>query len=137
MQHSILRYGILLVVVVAVSMLAMWGCEQLFGERARRASVQNTTGVVMSAALNTATSHRAVMDCRIENQTSKIAHSVVFTVEILEESGEMVGTNPLGNVLNLQPGEIREIEFPVPLMKELPPNFQIETTVNLVRWEPL
>lgn len=129
------KLGIPLVVAVFLLAALIWGRNLLDKPRLTEADAQDTAGMGLRVGEATATPEGALVTAEIENQTRREALSVVFTAEVLDEGGRLLGANPLGNVLNLQPGDSRTIEIQVPLPQAPEGTLTARGEINLVRWK--
>lgn len=123
--------------MLAVSFFTVmaWGYSVLAKPRFSEDSLRDVTGVEIRVAEALSSPRGLFVSCVAENQTQKVASSLVFTVEITTEDGHVLATNPLGNILGLKPGESRTIQVPMPSNSELSPPFLTRARVDLVRWE--
>lgn len=129
------KLGVPLVVGVFLLAALIWGRNLLDKPRLTEADAQDIAGMDLRVGEATATPEGAMVTAEIENQTRREALSVVFTAEVLDEGGRLLGANPLGNVLNLQPGESRTIEIQVPLPQASEGALTARGKINLVRWK--
>lgn len=129
------KLGVPLVVGVFLLAALIWGRNLLDKPRLTEADAQDIAGMELRVGEATATPEGAMVTAEIENQTRREALSVVFTAEVLDEGGRLLGANPLGNVLNLQPGESRTIEIQVPLPQASEEALTARGKINLVRWK--
>ncbi|OJV26991.1 MAG: hypothetical protein BGO12_16760 [Verrucomicrobia bacterium 61-8] len=112
-----------------------WGYSVFTKPRLSEESLRTVTGVEIRVAETQSSPRGLFVSCVAKNQTQKVASSLIFTVEITTESGHVLATNPLGNMLGLKPGESRAIQVPMPSNSELSPPFLTRARVDLVRWE--
>lgn len=129
------RIWISLVLAASFFTVMAWGYSVLTKPRLSEESLRDVTGVEIRVAEALSSPRGLFVSCVAENQTQKVACSLVFTVEITSESGLVLATNPFGNMLGLKPGESREIQVPMPSNSELSPPFLTRARVDLVRWE--
>lgn len=99
------------------------------------ADLQKTDGIrIQALGLEVIGANRDV-SVELTNQTDRTARSVVFEVTLLDQDGQIIATNPLGNVLDLSPGDTRHLTIPLPLEAPAPPGSQPSAKISLVRWE--
>lgn len=127
------KFRILLVVGAVLLVIVARGYVQNSGPN--EASVRDIAGISIRVDEAVVSSKGLSVPCEIENQTRRTATSVVFTVELATEDGRVLSANPLGNVLDLKPGESRSMQVPMPVAADLPAGLLTRAQVNLVRWQ--
>ena len=105
------------------------------GPRLTEDSVRDTSGITIQADAAVVSDSRITIPCRIQNHTHREAASIVFTAEATTEDGRVLAANPLGNVLDLKPGEARSIQIALPPVADLPAPVLSGARVDLVRWK--
>ncbi len=116
---------------IALVAMALAGC---FKQRITEDDLRDVAGIAIQTTDMEVAPDRLTVHCRLENQTERPAVSIVFTVEALAEDGAVVAVNPLGNVLDLLPGDSREVAVPVPMPPGATTPHETRAKVNLVRW---
>lgn len=97
--------------------------------------VQRTDGIEITTILIQQSSRGFSTSSTLHNQTDRLARSVVFTVRIHDASGKIIASNPLGNTLNLMPGEQRVVGLWIPIQSTPPPDCRASSSIELVRWD--
>ncbi|MFV0415939.1 MAG: hypothetical protein ACK5NG_06185 [Chthoniobacterales bacterium] len=105
------------------------------GKRLTEADLRNVSEIEIQTKDIHRSGQNIRVDCELQNHGQRNAYSIVFTVSIKSEDGKLLGANPLGNILNLQPGASQSISIPVPVSEEPPEKIHAEAEVNLVRWD--
>lgn len=98
--------------------------------------LRDTEDIVVQVADSRRTAHSVQVSLSISNHRDRRADSIVLNVQVVDSAGRVLASNPLVNVLSLQPGEKKQLVAPVPLMSAtLPPSgWQVQASAILVRW---
>lgn len=130
------KFGVVLAVAILALGVMTWIRLLPTKGRVSEDSLRDTTGIEMEVGDMEASPGGVRVAVQLHNRTERAAASVVFTVEVVDGAGRTLLVNPLGNSLNLRPGESRAVDVPIPV----PPatdsaadNFA-RGRVNLVRW---
>ena len=129
------RLSVALVLSSLLFALMAWGYSVLSKPRLTEDSLRDVSGIEINVEEALVSPKGLSVNCLIENQTRNVASSIVFTVEITTENGQVLAANPLANMLGLKPDESRAIQVLVPSVPELPPLFFTRARVDLVRWQ--
>ena len=123
-----------LVTLAAVGFIVGWFMVR---PRFDETQMRDTTGIQATVADGQWHRGRYTALLTVTNGAAVPASSVVLTVELMDVRGEVVGSNPLVNLLDLQPGETRAQRIMVPVfaadasMEGVVPRAQ----VTLARWQ--
>lgn len=114
----------------------VWSRNLAPNTRVNEASVRDIAGVELDVGEPNVSPEGTSVTIRMENRTQRTAASVVFTIEVTDDAGQTLMANPLGNALNLQPGESRTMDVPIPMPADTDRAAakSARGRVNLVRW---
>lgn len=129
-SHPAFRFASVTVFLAALALV--WGV--FLRPQTGETDLRDLSGIEIEITGSTPSANGLTVDCRIENRGPRTARSVVFTVSLVAENGEILASNPLGNTLNLKPGAFHTVSVPLPVPDKLPPTSQNRAELQLVRW---
>lgn len=130
------KFGAVLAAVILAIGVMTWIRLLPAKGRVSEDSLRDTTGIEMEVGDMDASPGGVSVAVHLHNRTERVAASVVFTVEVVDGAGRTLMVNPLGNSLNLRPGESRAFDVPIPVPPDADPAAASSARgrVNLVRW---
>lgn len=131
------KFGLIAALVLLLVGAVVWSRVLLSKPRVSVESLRDVAGMVLEVEPLKIAEEGMSVGVRLKNQTSRTATSVVFTVEVVDGTGQVLAENPLGNILNMQPNEVRTMPVPIPSATRVDADFDVITRgrVNLVRWK--
>ncbi len=112
----------------------VWFWRMAPGRSPTEADLRETTGIHAAVQASRMTPQGVTVSCQVRNDTPRTAAQVVLNVVLRDTRGQTVTANPLASVPGLAAGQMREVDFFLPV-REPPAGSQAQVSVSLVRWK--
>lgn len=131
------KFGLIAALALLVLGAFVWSRILSPKSHPSEASLREVDGMEIRVEAPEASTEGARVAVQLENKTQRTALSVVFTVEVVDAEEQVLAVNPLGNALNMPPGESRALEVPLPgsALQEATSDVTARGRVDLVRWQ--
>lgn len=131
------KFGLIAALALLVLGAFVWSRILSPKSHPSEASLREVDGMEIRVEAPETSTEGARVAVQLENKTQRTALSVVFTVEVVDAEEQVLAVNPLGNALNMPPGESRTLEVPFPgsALQEATSDVTARGRVDLVRWQ--